>query len=170
MCDEDELLKICLEFWKLMTESIFERLQMSTDGFNSIRTYPDILAHLRVILMDRMVKPQEVLISIDADGEIIDDEEEDHEKVDLYETMKSVIIYVTNIDTKAMDSSLNDRLEQITKHPKENFPYEILSKLCWCLGSISGCMNEPEESKFIVSVIKELLNLTERTQGKSNKA
>lgn len=31
-------------------------------------------------------------------------------------------------------------------------------------------MSEADESKFIVSVIKELLNLTERTQGKNNKA
>lgn len=47
--------------------------------------------------MDKMVKPQEVLISIGVDGEIIDDDEEDHEKVDLYDTMREVIIYVTNI-------------------------------------------------------------------------
>jgi exportin-1 len=31
-------------------------------------------------------------------------------------------------------------------------------------------MTEQDESKFIVSVIKELLNLTERTSGKANKA
>jgi exportin-1 len=31
-------------------------------------------------------------------------------------------------------------------------------------------MSEQEENKFIVQVIKELLNLTEKTSGKSNKA
>ena len=59
--------------------------------------YPLFYDELRQVLMNRMVKPQEVLISIDADGEIIDDEEEDHEKVDLYDTMRELIIYVTNL-------------------------------------------------------------------------
>jgi exportin-1 len=45
-----------------------------------------------------------------------------------------------------------------------------LNKLCWALGSISGCMNEDDENKFVVSVIKELLNLCEKSKGKSNKA
>lgn len=111
-----------------------------------------------------------MLISIDAEGELVDDEEEDHEQVELYETMKTVIIYITNIDPTAMDSTLTKRLDMLIKLPRENFPHEVLSKLCWCLGSISGCMTEQDESKFIVSVIKELLNLTERTQGKTNKA
>lgn len=47
---------------------------------------------------------------------------------------------------------------------------ERLNKLCWALGSISGCMSEDEETKFVVTVIKELLNLCEGAKGKSNKA
>jgi len=38
------------------------------------------------------------------------------------------------------------------------------------MGSIAGCMSEDEENKFVVSVIKELLNLCEKSKGKSNKA
>lgn len=169
-CDEQELFKICLEFWKFFTENLYEKIRNNPNQMMNMRTYPDILASLRIILMDRMVKPQEVLINIDEEGEIIDDEEEDHEKVDLYDTMRSVIIYATNSDTNAMNKALNQRLEQIVRHEKTNFPYELLSKLCWCLGSISGCMNESEENSFIVQVIKELLNLTEKTSGKNNKA
>lgn len=53
---------------------------------------------------------------------------------------------------------------------KSYFTFDRLNKLCWALGSISGCMNIEEENKFVVSVIKELLNLCEKTSGKSNKA
>lgn len=60
------------------------------------------------------------------------------------------------------------RLEAIKK--PEYFTMDRLNKLCWALGSISGCMNEEEENKFVVSVIKELLNLCEHSKGKSNKA
>lgn len=53
---------------------------------------------------------------------------------------------------------------------KSNFSFDNLNKLCWALGSISGCMAVEDENKFVVSVVKELLNLCEKTQGKSNKA
>jgi exportin-1 len=42
--------------------------------------------------------------------------------------------------------------------------------LCWALGSISGCLNRQEEERFVIQVIKELLNLCEKTEGKGNKA
>jgi exportin-1 len=60
-------------------------------------------------------------------------------------------------------------LDKITGD-KSFFTFERLNKLCWALGSVSGCMSVEEENKFVVSVIKELLNLCEKTSGKSNKA
>jgi hypothetical protein len=40
------------------------------------------------------------------------------------------------------------RLECVKK--REFFTMERLNKLCWALGSISGCMQEDEENKFVV--------------------
>jgi exportin-1 len=42
--------------------------------------------------------------------------------------------------------------------------------LCWAIGSISGAMNEETEKRFLVTVIKDLLGLTEMKRGKDNKA
>ena len=44
-----------------------------------------------------------------------------------------------------------------------------INTLCWAIGSISGAMNEDME-KILVSVIKDLLSLTEMKRGKDNKA
>jgi exportin-1 len=68
-----------------------------------------------------------------------------------------------------MDRVFQARLDKLTGE-KEFFTFERLNKLCWALGSISGCMGVEDENKFVVSIIKELLNLCERTSGKSNKA
>jgi len=46
------------------------------------------------------------------------------------------------------------------------FSFDSLNKLCWALGSISECMMEEEENKFVVIVIKELLNLVDKKRGK----
>ncbi len=58
----------------------------------------------------------------------------------------------------------------VTSVDKRLFSFDKLNKLCWALGSISGCMTQDDENKFVVTVIKELLNLCEKTSGKNNKA
>ena len=68
-----------------------------------------------------------------------------------------------------MEEIFDKRLEQL-KINKEYFSYERLNKYCWALGSISGCLEKAEEDKFVISTIKELLNLCEKTEGKGNKA
>merc|ERR1719353_807379 len=45
-----------------------------------------------------------------------------------------------------------------------------LNRLCWAVGSISGCSTEVEEKRFLVTVIKDLLSLCEMKRGKENKA
>lgn len=45
-----------------------------------------------------------------------------------------------------------------------------LNTLCWAIGSISGSMQEEQENRFLVTVIRDLLNLCEVTRGKDNKA
>lgn len=68
-----------------------------------------------------------------------------------------------------MDKCIQSRLDKI-KTDKEYFNFDRLNKLCWALGSISGTMSVDEENTFVVSVVKELLNLCEKKQGKTNKA
>lgn len=83
--------------------------------------------------------------------------------------MRETLIFLTNIDTPAMDRMIQNQLDKLTGN-KEFFTFDKLNKLCWALGSISGCMSMEDENKFVVTVIKELLNLCEKTSGKSNKA
>lgn len=48
--------------------------------------------------------------------------------------------------------------------------WTTLNTLCWAIGSISGSMVEEQENRFLVTVIRDLLNLCEVTRGKDNKA
>ena len=48
--------------------------------------------------------------------------------------------------------------------------WQSLNTLCWAIGSISGSMQEEQENRFLVTVIRDLLNLCEITRGKDNKA
>jgi exportin-1 len=120
-------------------------------------------------MVDFMVKPKEVLVVINEDGEAVEEVFDDTETVSLYETMRETLVYLTNIDKVGVERVIQSRLDRITTD-KQYFTFDRLNKLCWALGSVSGCMLPEEENKFVVTVIKELLNLCERTHGKSNKA
>lgn len=120
-------------------------------------------------MVDFMVKPKEVLVVIDENGEAVEEVFDDTETISVYETMRETLVYLTNIDKQGVDRVIQSRLDKITQD-KSYFTFDRLNKLCWALGSISGCMLPEEENKFVVTVIKELLNLCEKTQGKSNKA
>ncbi|CDP19410.1 unnamed protein product [Coffea canephora] len=52
----------------------------------------------------------------------------------------------------------------------EDWMWNNLNNLCWAIGSILGSMMEEQENRFLVMVIRDLLNLCEITKGKDNKA
>jgi hypothetical protein len=52
----------------------------------------------------------------------------------------------------------------------KEWSWQSLNTLCWAMGSISGSMHEEQENRFLVTVIRDLLNLCEITRGKDNKA
>ncbi|XP_037466741.1 protein EXPORTIN 1A-like [Triticum dicoccoides] len=61
-------------------------------------------------------------------------------------------------------------LNKLTKQLNgEDWSWNNLNTLCWAIGSISGSMVEEQENRFLVMVIRDLLNLYEITKGKDNK-
>ena len=124
--------------------------------------YPSIFQDLRETLVDTMAKPKEVLVVIDENGEAVEEHYDDVETIHIYEQMRETLVFLTNIDSISMDGCIQNRLDLLIKN-KEYFSFERLNKLCWALGSISGCMSIDDENKFVVSVVKELLNLCEKT-------
>jgi exportin-1 len=190
---EEELFKISTDFWNFLSNNILMKqgmqkqtmeipvgnaeapLDLSSFAASAattqmhIKVYPEIMEKVMDIMIDFMARPKEVLVSVDEDGEVEEEVFEDTEQVVLYETMRETLIYLTNLYPDKMNSIFTKRLEQI-KTDKEYFTFERLNKLCWALGSITGCFDEANESKFVIMTIKELLNLCEKTQGKGNKA
>jgi exportin-1 len=120
-------------------------------------------------MIDFMVKPQEVLLTIDESGEVEEEVVENTEMRELFETMRETLIFLTNQNPHEAEDIFQHRLEKL-KNEKQFFSYDRLNKLCWALGSISGCLHKQEEERFVIQVIKELLNLCEKTEGKGNKA
>nr|XP_029117536.1 protein EXPORTIN 1A isoform X2 [Elaeis guineensis] len=171
--DDTEVFKVCLDYWNSFILDLFEShhnlenpsvaasmmglqaplLRGMVDGPGSQllqrrQLYSGTLSKLRMLMICRMAKPEEVLIVEDENGNIV------------RETMKDNDVLVQYKMLKKLNKQLNG----------EDWSWSNLNTLCWAVGSISGSMMEEQENRFLVLVIRDLLNLTEITKGKDNKA
>ena len=185
----DELFKVMIEFWHDFTyyimvttkgKDLFSRtgdmnlINLQNDLLlknSSLRAeiFPSFCDQIWLSMINHMAKPEEVLVVIDENGNAVEELITDSETVSLYNTMRANLVYLTNVDSKKVYKIMTTRLDQLMSDER-NFTFDSLNKLCWALGSISECMMEDEENKFVVTVIKELLNLVEKKKGKNNKA
>lgn len=97
---------------------------------------------------------------VDENGNAVEEHIIDAETVALYNTQKDTLCHLSRIEPKMVYQEMTKTLDFLKKN-EENFSFERLNKLCWALGSINGVMQEEEENRFVVIIIKELLNLVD---------
>ncbi|EAL19684.1 hypothetical protein CNBG3120 [Cryptococcus deneoformans B-3501A] len=194
--DDREVFKICLEYWLKLVTELYEEIQslplndinplMNLNlggiggglngaqgmGLNGMplrkNVYSDILSNLRLVMIEKMVKPEEVLIVENEEGEIVREFMKESDTIVLYKSMREVLVYLTHLDVVDTETIMTDKLAK--QIDGSEWSWNNLNTLCWAIGSISGAMNEETEKRFLVTVIKDLLGLTEMKRGKDNKA
>ncbi|CDS01348.1 hypothetical protein [Sporisorium scitamineum] len=185
---EREVFKICLEYWSKLVSELYEEQQSQPiadmnpllglnlgNGVNNSNsanlrknTYTGILSNLRLVMIERMVKPEEVLIVENDEGEIVREFMKESDTIVLYKSMREVLVYLTHLDVLDTENIMTEKLAK--QVDGSEWSWANLNTLCWAIGSISGAMNEETEKRFLVTVIKDLLGLCEMKRGKDNKA
>ncbi|XP_051137997.1 protein EXPORTIN 1A isoform X2 [Andrographis paniculata] len=191
--DDTEVFKVCLDYWNSLVLELFEAhhnldgpaaaanmmgLQMPMlpgmiDGPGSQlmqrrQLYAGPMSKLRMLMICRMAKPEEVLIVEDENGNIVRETMKDNDVLVQYKIMRETLIYLTHLDHEDTEKQM---LKKLSKQLNgEDWTWNNLNTLCWAIGSISGSMVEEQENRFLVMVIRDLLNLCEITKGKDNKA
>eukprot|EP00878_Enallax_costatus_P005895 GHUV01006184.1.p1 GENE.GHUV01006184.1~~GHUV01006184.1.p1 ORF type:complete len:956 (+),score=324.49 GHUV01006184.1:1172-4039(+) len=192
-----EVLKTCLDYWNVFVADVYTTHCQTTlgavigspgaaggDGGFSFGSpgaaangvagpgmarkllYIDILKRLRALMINRMAKPEEVII-VEDEGQIIRETMKDTDQLMQYRTMRETLIYLSHLD---YEDTENQMLDKLRSQMGGTWSWQALNTLCWAIGSISGSMNEDQENRFLVTVIRDLLNLCEITRGKDNKA
>ncbi|GAA5997714.1 hypothetical protein JCM5350_008026 [Sporobolomyces pararoseus] len=194
--EEREIFKICLEYWAKLVADLYDEMQkfpMGGDlasnpllnlslaggsaGFGGSgsssqqgrrKIYTEVLSNLRLVMVERMAKPEEVLIVENDEGEIVREFLKEIDTIVLYKSMREVLVYLTHLDVVDTEMIMTEKLSK--QVDGSEWSWANLNTLCWAIGSISGAMNEETEKRFLVTVIKDLLGLTEMKRGKDNKA
>lgn len=166
---DQETFRICVEFWKSHTESVYFKDNQKIPGDITRRSlYGPVHQTVRQIMIDNMAKPEEVVIVEDASGQLIREITKDTSAIELYNSMRQTLIYLTHLDQTATEEILYNKMSQLIKGG--SWTWNNLNTLCWSLGSISGTMTVDEEKKFVICMVKDLLTLTEESTGRENKA
>ncbi|PSS32265.1 Protein EXPORTIN 1A like [Actinidia chinensis var. chinensis] len=190
--DDTEVFKVCLDYWNSLVMELFQAhhnldnpavtanmmgLQMPfpgmVDGLASQllqrrQLYAGSMSKLRLVMICRMAKPEEVLIVEDENGNIVRETMKDNDVLVQYKQMRETLIYLSHLDHEDTEKQM---LKKLSKQLSgEDWTWNNLNTLCWAIGSISGSMLEEQENRFLVMVIRDLLNLCEITKGKDNKA
>lgn len=130
--------------------------------------YQPILTQLRYIMIARMAKPEEVLVVENDQGEVVREFMRDTDSIQLYKSMRETLVFLTNLDCADTERIMTEKLQNQVNNSE--WSWKNVNTLCWAIGSISGAMNEDDERRFLVIVIKDLLGLCEQKRGKDNKA
>lgn len=129
--------------------------------------YSSILSKLRLVIIENMVRPEEVLIVENDEGEIVREFVKESDTIQLYKSMRECLVFLTHLDVVDTEQIMIEKLSR--QIDESEWSWQNMNTLCWAIGSISGTMNEEMEKRFLVSVIKDLLSLADVIRGKDNK-
>lgn len=188
--NDREIFKICLDYWLKLVQEMYDEMQtlpitdvnpmlgmagVGAPNPNMMQNYPlrkhkykEVLSNLRQVMIERMVRPEEVLVVENDEGEIVREFVKESDTVQLYKTIRECLVYLTHLDVLDTESIMTEKLAR--QVDGSEWSWHNCNVLCWAIGSISLAMNEETEKRFLVTVIKDLLGLTEMKRGKDNKA
>jgi len=175
--EEVEIFKVCLEYWNALASKLYRESPFTVPLLGSTSSaqvpprrqlYNQVLSKVRMIMVTRMAKPEEVLVVENDNGEVVREFMKDTDAINLYKTMRETLVYLTHLDYTDTETIMTEKLQNQVNGTE--WSWKNLNTLCWAIGSISGAMHEEDEKRFLVMVIKELLGLCEVKRGKDNKA
>lgn len=181
--EDDEVMKICLDYWNYFVQDVFSTacsidigggagsFSFGPSPSNRARKtlYAPVLSQLRTLMIARMAKPEEVIVVEDENGNVVRESMKDTDVLARYKTMHETLVALTHLDYEDTENQMQEKLRSQV-HGGRADGWGGLNRLCWAVGSISGSMREEQENRFLVTVIRDLLNLCEITRGKDNKA
>lgn len=193
--EERELFKTNLDYWNNLVHELFMEIknlpqsqlnplmQLSNSTFSNggapnpefLKKFPlkkhiyeNICSQLRWVIIENMVRPEEVLIVENDEGEIVREFVKESDTIQLYKTEREILVYLTHLNVIDTEDIMISKLAR--QLDNSEWSWHNINTLCWAIGSISGTMAEDTEKRFVVTVVKDLLGLTEKKKGKDNKA
>lgn len=132
--------------------------------------YHDVLKKLCSIMIQNMVKPDDVFVIENDEGEISREFIKQSDTTALSKTMRHVFGLLTSLDPTYIQSLIRDQLEQLKLSSNNTtWSWDHLFRICWAIGMMSGAIPEPQESQFLQIVLtSDLYHLLQKEETANN--
>ena len=151
--------KTCCEMWY----SIVQRYYIEKVNINNAQIfefYQTFFPMIRRIMVKRMERPIDIIIVENEDGTVSKEETRNTAQIELYNTMKSTLVLLSNIDSNDTIAAIQEKVAEL--HQK--FSTATLNSICWSSGAISGSLSPSDEKGFVINILKELLDLSSKVE------
>ncbi|GAN04459.1 nuclear export receptor crm1 [Mucor ambiguus] len=146
---EREVWKICLEYWGILA---YDVLQDTNHGQTT--PYHDILKQLCSIMIQNMVKPDDVFVIENDEGDISREFIKQSDTTALSKSMRHVFGLLTTLDPTYVQSLIREQLKQLQLDGTNAiWSWDQLFRICWAIGMMSSAISEQQESQFLQIVL-----------------
>ncbi|KAI8878522.1 ARM repeat-containing protein [Backusella circina FSU 941] len=153
---EREVWRMCLDYWgKLVYDVVQESSRQTTPLL--MTHYADMLNRLRLLLIQNMVRPDDILLVENEDGEITREFIKQSDTTAIYKSMRHVLCLLTSLDRLATEQIIHQKISEIQFNA--DWSWMDLNKICWTVGSISDALTEHDENVFLESITNDLVGL-----------
>lgn len=114
-----------------------------------------------------MVKPDDVFVVENEDGEINREFIKQSDTTALSKSMRHVFGLLTSVDPTFVQSLIREQLHQLQLNSTNDaWSWDHLFRICWAIGMMSGAISEPQESQFLQTVLTgDLYRLLEKEEA-----
>lgn len=92
-----------------------------------------------------MVRPEEVLVVENDEGEIVREFVKESDTIQLYKSEREVLVYLTHLNVIDTEEIMISKLAR--QIDGSEWSWHNINTLSWAIGSISGTMSEDTEKK-----------------------
>ncbi|KNB42717.1 exportin-1 [Blastocystis sp. subtype 4] len=171
-CPDREVLKVCMKFWKEWCHSIYQAYSTNSNSATSSKQpegpYTNLTQQLIQLIVERMSRPEEVMMMENEDGEVVRVETKDTDGIALYKIMKECLVLLASVDYEITEAILMNALD-IQLKPTDPFR-STLQPLIWSIGSLNGVLTEADERRLLMATIMDILRLVASKVTKDDKA
>jgi len=90
---------------------VFRRLRDERTDTPRRRLYVATLSKLRMLMISRMAKPEEVIVVVNEHGEAVRELVKDTDSVTLYKTMRETLVLLTHLDYRDTEVKMTEKLQ-----------------------------------------------------------
>ncbi|XP_042636497.1 exportin-1 [Orycteropus afer afer] len=120
--EETEIFKICLEYWNHLAAELYRESPFSTSASPLLsgsqhfdvpprrQLYLPVLSKVRLLMVSRMAKPEEVLVVENDQGEVVREFMKDTDSINLYKNMRETLVYLTHLDYVDTERIMTEKL------------------------------------------------------------